>query len=446
MSDEQLARDESAAGDPAADESTADGSGGARTPYQRSDRTAQRRSRAIRLGVLIAGLLIITTIGVLHQVGGVAKPVGVDALCPFGGIETLWSLLSGQGLLQRIAVSSVILLGVVLLMALVFRRAFCGYICPLGALQELFGKLGAFLWRGKKRPEVPASLDRPARLLKYGVLAFFTVWTWQAAALVIRPYDPWVAYMHLTSGELFAEFGIGLAVLGISLAGSVVYDRFFCKYLCPMGATLGILAPVSLFKVRRNADTCIDCGACDKACSMNVQVSTVDTVSDCECINCNECVNACPVANTLDVADAGFARHRTSLRPQQVLGLVTGMIAVLLVASTASGAFAWTMPTLAGSAASNGGTINVEDIKGRMSFAEVSQATGIPAAEFEAQFGVQPADMTVPMKDIAAKYGFDVHTDLREWVAQRMAAMPPAGAAGSGAGAGAGAGEGAGEN
>jgi ferredoxin len=402
----------------------ADPSGEPQPRYERSDRAAQQRSRATRLGVLIAGLVIITTIGVLHQVGGIAKPVGVDALCPFGGIETLWSLVTGAGLLQRIAVSSVILLGVVVLMALVFRRSFCGYICPLGALQELFGKLGKTLWRGKKRPAVPAVIDRPARFLKYGVLAFFTVWTWQAAALVIRPYDPWVAWMHLTSGELVAEFGVGLAILGISVAGSVVYERFFCKYLCPMGAFLGVMAPVSLFKVRRNVETCIDCKACDKACPVNVTVSTVETVSDRECINCNECVNACPVAATLEVSDAGFGTKRTSLRPQQVLGMVTGLIAVLLVASTASGAFAWTMPTLTQSAEQNGGTINVEDIKGRMSFAEVSQATGIPAQEFEAQFSVQPADMTVPMKDIAAKYGFDVHTDVREWIAQRVASMP----------------------
>jgi ferredoxin len=204
-----------------------------------------------------------------------------------------------------------------------------------------------------------------------------------------------------------------------------------------MGAFLGVLAPVYLFKVRRNAETCIDCRACDKVCPVNVTVSTVETVSDRECINCNECVNSCPVAETLEVSDAAFGKRRTSLRPQQVLGLVTGLIAVLLVASTASGAFAWTMPTLTKSAEQNGGTINVEDIKGRMSFAEVSQATGIPAAEFEAQFGVQPADMTVPMKDIAAKYGFDVHTDVREWISQRMATVPAATGANGPSGGGA---------
>lgn len=159
---------------------------------KRSDRAAQQRSRTIRLGVLTAILVFITGVGYLHQTGTAFKPIGVDALCPFGGIETLWSLISGAGLLKRIAVSSVILLATTLLTAVVFRRAFCGYLCPLGAVQELFGKIGKAIWP-KNRPVMPAIIDKPARLLKYGILLFFTVWTWQAAALVIRPYDPWVA-------------------------------------------------------------------------------------------------------------------------------------------------------------------------------------------------------------------------------------------------------------
>jgi ferredoxin len=320
-------------------------------------------------------------------------------------------------------VSSVILFGVVLVTALFFRRSFCGYICPLGALQEFFGKLRGLLF-GKRRFEMPASIDRPARFLKYAVLAFFTVWTWQAATLAIRPDDPWVAYMHLTSGELFTEMGIGLGILVVSLVGSVVYDRFFCKYLCPMGAFLGIVSKVSLFKVRRNADSCISCGACDKACPVNLTVSAMETVTSAECINCNECVNSCPVAHTLEVADAPYGRKRTSLVPTAVLGFTVLIIALFVGWTTVSGAFAWTMPTLSQAIEQNGGEFNPEDIKGRMSFAEIASATGIAPAVFEQQFGIQPAEMTVPIKDLAPVYGFDVHTDVREFVVATLAAMP----------------------
>lgn len=81
----------------------------------------------------------------------------------------------------------------------------------------------------------------------------------------MRPYDAWAAYMHLLSTEVLAEFGIGLAILEVTVAGPLAYDRFFCKYACPMGALLGMLSPLGWFKVRRDSDRCIGYRACDKA-------------------------------------------------------------------------------------------------------------------------------------------------------------------------------------
>ena len=387
--------------------------------YTRSDRHAQKKSRALRLVVLGLGLAIITGIGLLHQLSGVPV-VGVDALCPFGGIETIWTLISTGGYVKQIAASSVILLGVVLVTAVIFRRSFCGYICPLGAMQEFFGTIGKAIWP-KGRPQVPTEIDKPARYLKYVVLAVFTVWTWQAAELVIRPYDPWVAFMHITSAEVLTSFGIGLAVLVVSLVGSVVYERFFCKYLCPMGGFLGLISRLSVFKVRREAATCIDCKACDKACPANIKVSEVETVASAECINCNECVDACPVKDTLHVATKGASGKRTVLTTGKVLASMILIIALLVGGTTAVGAFAWTLPTLAQSAATNGGAFDVEAIRGSMSLEEVSKATGIPPKTFEDKWKVAPADMSKPMKDIAEKYGFDVHTDVREFVKQQLA-------------------------
>ena len=387
----------------------------------RSDRHRQRKSRIVRLAVLAASIFIITAIGLLHQYSDI-KIVGVDALCPFGGIETLWTLISSGVFVKQVAASSVILLGVVLVVAVLFRRSFCGYICPLGALQELFGKIGKAIWP-RNRPEVPALIDKPARFLKYVALAVFAVWSWQAATLVIRPYDPWVAWMHLTSAEVIAEFSIGLAILGISLVGSIVYERFFCKYLCPTGALLGAISRFSLFKVRRNVDTCIDCRLCDKACPSNIKVSEVAVVESPECINCNECVNVCPVKDTLEVSTkASPSGKRTVLTALQMTVAVVAIVAALVGVATAVGTFSWTLPSLEQSAATNGGTVNADDIRGSMSFAEVAVATGLPAAEFMSRFGVSEADMALPMKDIAERYGFDVHTDVREFVSERLAA------------------------
>jgi polyferredoxin len=387
----------------------------------KTERRAQRRSRTIRITVLGVVLAAITALGFAHLRG--VQVVGVDALCPFGGIETLWALITKATLVQRVAASSVILLGGVLLMALLFRRAFCGYVCPLGAIQEFFGMIGRKIF-GRRRPSVPLAVDRIARYLKYVVLVGFAVWSWQAASLVIRPYDPWVAWMHLTSSELLAEFGVGAAVLGVSVVGSVFYERFFCKYACPMGALLGVMAPLSVFKVRREASVCTDCKACDAVCPTNVAVSTAATVNDPECINCNECVNVCPAKGALEVsAPAGIASGKI-LTPNTVLIGAAVVLALVIGGTTLSGSFAWTMPTLATAAEAaktTGASINVEEIKGSMTFDEVAKATGIPEAKFIARFGIKQGDMKTPMKDLAEAHGFDIHTDVRAWVEEQMA-------------------------
>jgi polyferredoxin len=366
------------------------------------------------------GVILATVTGVFaaHQyLAGAGRPLGVDALCPFGGVETLFTLISGAGFIEKTAASAVVLLAGMIVVALLYRRSFCGQICPLGTLQGLFGSLGGKVFR--KRPEVPRGVDRFARFLKYGVLAFFAIWTWQAATLVMRPYDPWVAFAHLTSAELFAELGIGLTVLGVSLAGSAVYERFFCKYLCPTGALLGALSKISVFGIRRDAEACIDCGACDKACPMNIPVSSAEKVTASECISCNECVNACPAAGALEIK----APNGKRVSPALMTGIVVAAIAAIIATSTAAGAFAWTMPSLGEAVEQQGATqgapFDTSLIKGYMSMKEVSKASGVPEARFVEKWGVPEADLGKPMNEIADQYGFSPD-DVRPWVAEQL--------------------------
>ncbi|WP_455383563.1 4Fe-4S binding protein, partial [Salinispira pacifica] len=204
----------------------------------KSDRKAQRKFRALRLAVLILMLALSTALGILHQASPSMRPVGVDALDPFGGIESAISLATTGELVEKIAWTSFVLLGATILAAVLFRRVFCGKICAFGTLQELFGKLGRKIFR--RRFAVPARIDRPARYLKYLVLLFVVAGTVVTGELFIRPYDPWAAYHHVFSAELLTGFVVGLIILVVSVVGSLFYDRFFCKYLCPMGAFLGL--------------------------------------------------------------------------------------------------------------------------------------------------------------------------------------------------------------
>ncbi|MCE5203757.1 MAG: 4Fe-4S binding protein [Actinomycetia bacterium] len=398
--------------------------------HQKAPQTPRRWARWTRWAVLSVVLAGMTLLGYLHQELAVDKPAGVDALCPFGGLETLFSLVTTGAMLKKVAVASVILLVATVAMALLARRSFCGRVCPLGFLQELMGGLGHRVLRGRRT--MPAALDRPARLLKYAVLAGFIGLAWATADLAIRPYDPWVAWQHLTSADLITDFAPGLAVLGVALAGSFVYDRFFCKYLCPMGAFLGLFSKASLFRVTRTTANCIDCRACDKACPMNVTVSAVQKVDSPECISCGECVTACPVKDTLAFAGPGSRRVSPVVA---AAGLAAGF-ALIVGATTLSGHFDWTAPSFAQSVAETApapdGSFDVGLIKGSSVLAEVMDAAGIPPETVEQVFGVPVAEQDRPIKDIKSVYGFSPE-DVRTFVEiyrqdpEAAAAFVPAG-------------------
>ncbi len=350
-----------------------------------------RRNRNIRLGILVFVLSLTTVMGLMHSFGKKFKIASIDSFCPFGGLESLYGYFRDGTFLKRTNFNDMILLMVVTLLALVFRRTFCGNICPLGTLQELFGKLRKFFL--KKRLVIPQAVDKPLRYLKYVILFAVLIFTWKLGTLVIRPYDPWPAFHHLYSEDLLVEFPFGLAVLVISLAGSFLYDRFFCKYLCPMGAFLGIVGKIGFFRIKRNSDTCINCKLCSRACPVNIPVDISDEIRTAECLSCNECVNVCPVENTLTVSG------RKKGKIGSLSFTVVTFVAILAVVgvSSVSGSFTWLMPSLGYE-----GTLedfDPDEIRGKYTFEEVSQATGIPAEVLKEKFDLTDEEYVHPIKE-----------------------------------------------
>jgi ferredoxin len=258
-------------------------------------------ARRITLGIALVG---ITVAAFLHQKLAGAPPI--DALDPFGGLETLLKFVAGGETVQKIAPGTIVLFGAVVALGILLSRFFCGWLCAFGALQGVFGWIGRKLFR--RRFTLPRKLDAVLRWVKYPLLLGIIWLTWRAGELVIRPYDPMAAYGHLSTGlaSVWADFAIGFAVLVAVMLLSALYDRVFCKYFCPLGAMLAILSRVPLFRVRREASTCISCSKCDRACPMNIEVATAASVDSAECIACLECVTACPTGKgTLAATLAG---------------------------------------------------------------------------------------------------------------------------------------------
>ena len=284
--------------------------------------------RWITLGSFLAFVLSATA---LHTLGYVGP--SIHAICPYGGLESMLSLVAVGTFLKRIVVGTFVLFGTTVLLALTMRRSFCGQICAFGGLQEFFGKIGHKLF--KKRPTLPKKLDGILRYLKYVVLAVTVVMAWITGELWITPYDPFNALGHLADFQaLTTSYLIGFIVLIVTLLGSIVYDRFFCKYLCPAGALYGLIGKASPYAVRVEESACIRCGKCNRACPMNVEVMNAKNgkVTSMECINCNECVNACPVQGAIHT---GFSK-KVSIHPilATVLALVLFFAPIGIAAAT----------------------------------------------------------------------------------------------------------------
>ncbi|MGH4052662.1 MAG: 4Fe-4S binding protein [Clostridium sp.] len=316
-------------------------------------------------------LIMVTREAYLHQVLGGRVAPSIHALCPYGALETFYSLIFGGTFLQKIFSGTMVLLGITLVLALIFRRSFCGLICPFGALQEFFGIIGKKIFH--KRFIMPIAIDKPLRYLKYVVLVVTIYFAWKIAGLWMDPYDPWAAYGHITAGyeSLVTEYLIGTITLVIILVGSMLYDRFFCKYICPMGAVYGIVSKISPSKIVRDKDKCINCNLCSKSCPMNIDVAKADSVTSTECISCQACVLSCPKSGALE-----YKIGEKTLKTLTVIIFVLGIFFMGVFISKTVGVFEVFPKQITAES-----KINVDDIKGYMTIKDVSIGTNIELKE-----------------------------------------------------------------
>lgn len=236
---------------------------------------------------------------------GVALPlpeISLHAVCPFGGVVTLYEFLTTGGLVPKLHLSALVLMGLGLVLAFLFGPLFCGVFCPLGTVQEAVGKLGQS-WFGKRFNQlVPPSIDRALSYLRYLVLALVVYQTATAVKLVFVDVDPYYALFNFYTGEVALS---ALILLGLVLLLSLIISRPWCRYLCPYGALLGLFNLIRLFPIRRRVNRCIGCKQCDKACPMGIELSKSKVIRDPRCISCYACLSeeACPVSDTLVISN-----------------------------------------------------------------------------------------------------------------------------------------------
>ncbi len=252
---------------------------------------------------------------------------------------------------------------------------------------------------------MPKSIDIPLRYLKYFILVLTIFAAWYFATLWMSPFDPYSAYAHISNigGTLVEEplAIIGFILLAVTLIGSIIYDRFFCKYMCPAGAFYALIGKFSPTYVERNDKLCIHCKACTKNCPVNIDVEKSDKIKHLECINCNECVNVCPKKGALEIKTFG-----KNISPLVILLVVVGLFFGTILLAQATGNFQ-TLPI----ELKAGEIIPISELRGSVTIEIASQQTGLSIEEIYSKLEIP---LTVPKETMLKEIytivpGYDFH-------------------------------------
>lgn len=303
-------------------------------------RTTADRSQRIRHGVQGVFLLLNAWIGLQFYLwvryferGGeglyVPRPAGVEGWLPIAGLMNTKYFLS-TGRIPAVHPAAMFLFLGFVGMSLFLKKSFCSWLCPVGTFSEFLANVGCRIWG--RNFHIPRWLDIPLRGLKYLLLAFFAVIIGGMSAEALDAFmaTPYGLMADVKMLNFFRDIGTTAAiVIGLLVVASTLVEHFWCRYLCPYGALMGLVSLASPVKIRRDAEACIDCAKCAKACPAGLKVDKLIQIRSAECTACMACVASCPAADALQLAlpprRAETARERwvhRSLRPAIAVAVI----------------------------------------------------------------------------------------------------------------------------
>ena len=216
----------------------------------------------------------------------------------FAGVKYIFTQI-GAG--EKVAVTSfVTVLVVICIYTILFGRFFCGFACAFGTMGD--GVHALYVWICKKMKKKPLQIaDAWAEklcYLKYIVLALISILCFAGVYGKGKGTSPWDVFSMITAGRLpNSKYLVGIILLILIMIGMCTQERFFCQFLCPMGAVFALMPilPGALF--RRNREKCpAKCGLCKKRCPAHLDIDG-DTAMSGECLCCHACAATCPRKN-----------------------------------------------------------------------------------------------------------------------------------------------------
>jgi polyferredoxin len=303
--------------------------------------------RYLRYAVQAAFLAITLLAGhqfylfVLHFEGPghpfVQRPPSVDAFLPIAGMMSFKYFLYTR-IVEPVHPAAFVMFTAIVGVSLFLKKGFCGWICPIGSVSQYLWMAGEKLFGRNFRMRRYADIS--LRAAKYILMSFFILIIWvKMPAPVLGEFflsDYYkiadVKTMKFFTGMSAATLGFLAAMVGLSL----LYKNFWCRYLCPYGALLGLLSRLSPVKVRRSENNCSHCHACSRHCPAHLDVEKQDSVTSAECFGCMTCVSRCPSKGALDVS-LGVGKKRRPFPPYLYAAALVLLFTLIIGAGITAG-------------------------------------------------------------------------------------------------------------
>jgi polyferredoxin len=192
-------------------------------------------------------------------------------------IVNVFGLMGGNLPIFRYNLAWYLLAAITLVSTVLWGRVYCGRICAFGAFTQLLDATLPSRWR----VNIPRAIERRASWIKYGILASVIAYFLVTKNPLIYPYvEPfWMFGLHLRTPVL-------LTLLGTLLIATVFVRNAYCRFLCPLGAFLGIVSNLTVFRIKRWSE-CSTCRICEKTCEWGAIRGPKIVMT--ECVRCDDC-------------------------------------------------------------------------------------------------------------------------------------------------------------
>ena len=261
----------------------------------------------------------------------IPRPPGVEGFLPIGSLMA-WKYFLFTGTWDTMHPAGMVIIGFAIFLSFGLRKVFCGWFCPVGTISEWLWRIGQ-KWFGRNFM-FPRWLDITLRSLKYILMVFFVfavlVYTVPNIRLFLESRYWKVSDIKML--HFFTKMSLLTAIVLMLLAiGSLFIRNFWCRYLCPYGALMGLFALASPTRVERNEQKCTNCALCSKVCPAYLPVDKKPAILSAECTGCMQCTTVCPVKETMVMQTVGTKKNFWTVSRMAIV-IVGSFLVVVMIA------------------------------------------------------------------------------------------------------------------